>query len=77
MKILPERVFVLPDLAKHELTVVMDGFRMTLSGDEARALRDGLDQGMKKLGDSRTAQSADIIGLTSGGAQDTKRAGSD
>lgn len=77
MKILPERVYVQPDAAKQELTVVMDGFRMTLSGDEARALRDGLDQGMKKLGDSRNVPTADIIGISSGAAQDAKRAGSD
>lgn len=49
MKILPERVTVLANTEKCELTVVMDGFRMTLSGDEARALNHALAQGMKQL----------------------------
>jgi hypothetical protein len=49
MKILPERVTVLANTEKCELTVVMDGFRMTLSGDEARALNHALSQGMKQL----------------------------
>jgi hypothetical protein len=57
MKIVPEKVFVQPNLETAELVVVMDGFRLTLSRSESETLRDGLSLGLKKLdptsGDSR------------------------
>jgi hypothetical protein len=49
MKIVPERVTVLPDLQGGELTVIMDGFRLTLSPEEARLLSYALLQSTKHL----------------------------
>ncbi len=49
MKIIPERVTVLSDVEKSELTILMEGFRITLSGEEARALGYALTQGVKQL----------------------------
>jgi len=49
MKIIPERVTVLPDVEKGELTILMEGFRITLSGEEARALGYALTQGVRQL----------------------------
>ena len=49
MKIIPERVTVLPDMEKGELTILMEGFRITLSGEEARALGYALTQGVRQL----------------------------
>ncbi len=49
MKIIPERVTVIPDAQRNELTVIMEGFRLTLSAEEARALSYALVQGAKQL----------------------------
>ncbi len=49
MKIIPERVTVIPDAQRNELTVIMEGFRLTLSAEESRALSYALVQGMKQL----------------------------
>lgn len=49
MKIIPERVTVIPDAQRNELTVIMEGFRLNLSGEEARALSYALAQGVKQL----------------------------
>ena len=49
MKIIPERVTILPDAARNELTVIMEGFRLTLSAEEARMLSYALVQGAKLL----------------------------
>lgn len=49
MKIIPERVTVIPDAQRNELTVIMEGFRLTLSAEEARALSYALVQGTKQL----------------------------
>jgi hypothetical protein len=50
MKIVPEKITVLADAAQGELTVLMEGFRFCLSGDEAQALVDALAQGVRLLG---------------------------
>ncbi len=75
MKILPERVFVLADAEKREVTVVMEGFRLTMSVEEAQALRDGLAQGLRQLtpdqAGSRSA--AAIIGLHASAAVEANR----
>ena len=49
MKIIPERVTVIPDPQRNELTVIMEGFRLTLSTEEARTLSYALVQGIKQL----------------------------
>jgi hypothetical protein len=49
MKIVPERVTVLPDLQSGELTVIMEGYRLTFSPEEARVLSYALLQGTKHL----------------------------
>jgi hypothetical protein len=49
VKIIPERVTVIPDAQRNELTVIMEGFRLSLSGEEARALSYALAQGVKQL----------------------------
>ena len=49
MKIVPEKVFVQPNQEAQQLTVVMEGYRITLSKPEAEALRDGLSNGLKQL----------------------------
>lgn len=49
MKIIPERVTVIPDAQRNELTVIMEGFRLTLSSEEARTLSYALVQGIKQL----------------------------
>ncbi|HUC69512.1 MAG TPA: hypothetical protein VMA53_29100 [Stellaceae bacterium] len=49
VKIIPERVTVIPDAQRNELTVIMEGFRLNLSGEEARALSYALAQGVKQL----------------------------
>jgi hypothetical protein len=49
MKIVPEKVFVQPNVETAELVVVMEGFRLTLSKSECEALRDGLALGLRKL----------------------------
>jgi hypothetical protein len=49
VKIIPERVTVIPDAQRNELTVIMEGFRLTLSAEEARALSYALVQGAKQL----------------------------
>ena len=49
MKIIPERVTVIPDAQRNELTVIMEGFRLTLSAEEARALSYALVQGGRQL----------------------------
>lgn len=49
MKIVPERVTVIPDAQRNELTVIMEGFRLSLTGEEARALSYALVQGVRQL----------------------------
>ena len=49
MKIIPERVTVIPDAQRNELTVIMEGFRLTLSAEEARALSYALVQRGRQL----------------------------
>jgi hypothetical protein len=49
MRIVPERVTIIPDAQRHELTVIMDGFRLSLGAEEARALSYALAQGLKQL----------------------------
>jgi hypothetical protein len=56
MKIIPERVTVIPDAQRNELTVIMDGFRLTLSSEEARTLSYALMQGAKQLPDGVAAR---------------------
>lgn len=51
MKIIPERVTVIPDAQKNELTILMEGFRLTFSAEEARTLGYALMQGIKQLPD--------------------------
>lgn len=52
MKIIPERVTVIPDAQKNELTIIMEGFRLTFSAEEARTLSYALTQGIKQLPES-------------------------
>ena len=78
MKIIPERVSVLPNAEAAQLTVIMDGFRMTLTRTECEALRDGLTQGLKHLDlvtpDTRRPV---LVGPSSGEvAPDSRRMGS-
>jgi hypothetical protein len=65
MDVVPEKVFVLPNLEAAQLVVVMEGFRLTLSKRESEALRDALTQGLKQLdlapGEPRRSG---IIGVT-------------
>ncbi len=49
MKVVPERLTVLADRANEELTVLMEGFRLTLTGAEARWLCGVLDDGVRRL----------------------------
>ena len=49
MKIIPERVTILPDLMSGELTVIMEGYRLTLNPEEARALSYALLQATKHV----------------------------
>lgn len=49
MKIVPEPVTVLAHPEKGELMILMDGFRLTLTGDEVRALQTALAKGMSQL----------------------------
>jgi len=56
MRIIPERVTVIPDAHRNELTVIMEGFRLTLPAEEARALSYALVQGMKQLMESSLAR---------------------
>ena len=49
MEIIPERAAVFPDPEKDELTILMDGFRIALSGSEARALGAALSQGLENI----------------------------
>jgi hypothetical protein len=49
MKIVPERVTVLPDLQSGEFTVIMDGYRLNLNPEEARLLGYALLQATKHL----------------------------
>ena len=50
MEIIPERAAVFSDPEKDELTILMDGFRIALSGSEARALSYALSRGLEKAG---------------------------
>jgi hypothetical protein len=49
MKIVPEKVSVIANVEAAQLTVIMEGFRMTLSKGECEVLRDGLTQGLRQL----------------------------
>jgi hypothetical protein len=49
MKIVPEKVFVHANQETAQLTVVMEGYRLTLAKAECEALRDGLSSGLKQL----------------------------
>lgn len=49
MKIVPEKVFVHANHETAQLTVVTEGYRLTLSKPECEALRDGLTNGLKQL----------------------------
>ena len=50
MDIVPERAAVFSDPEKDELTILMDGFRIALSGSEARALGSALSRGLERFG---------------------------
>jgi PAS domain S-box-containing protein len=50
MEIIPERAAVFSDPEKDELTILMDGFRIALSGSEARALTSALSRGLESIG---------------------------
>ncbi|HWI26561.1 MAG TPA: hypothetical protein VN668_06290 [Stellaceae bacterium] len=52
MRIIPERVTVIPDAQRSELTVIMEGFRLSLGAEEARALSYALVQGLKQLSEA-------------------------
>ena len=47
MDIVPERAAVFSDPEKDELTILMDGFRIALSGSEARALGSAISRGIE------------------------------
>ena len=49
LKIIPERVTVVANAQGTELTVIMDGFRLTLDAEDARTLGDALMRGAKQL----------------------------
>lgn len=49
MKIVPEKVFVQANPEATNLTIVMEGYRLTLSKSESEALRDGLTAGLRQL----------------------------
>jgi hypothetical protein len=80
MKIVPERVTVVPDLQTGELTIIMDGFRLTLSAEEARLLSYALVHGTKQLhsdparAPSSTAPGAFSAKPTLAGSHETKPA---
>jgi hypothetical protein len=49
MKVVPEKVFVHANQDTAQLTLVMEGYRLTLSKPECEALRDGLSNGLRQL----------------------------
>jgi len=49
MKVIPEEITVLADPAQSELTILMEGFRFSLTAEEALALTEALLQGMRQL----------------------------
>lgn len=49
MNIVSERVTVVANMTKSELTILMQGFRIVLTGDECRAVGNALAEGMKRL----------------------------
>jgi hypothetical protein len=49
VKIIPERVTIIADAQKNELSIIMEGFRLTFSVEEARTLSYALVQGIKQL----------------------------
>jgi hypothetical protein len=49
VKIIPERVTIVADVQKNELSIIMEGFRLTFSAEEARTLSYALVQGLKQL----------------------------
>jgi hypothetical protein len=69
VKIIPERVTVIPDAQRNELTVIMEGFRLSLSGEEARALSYALAQGVKQLSPAEPTARAFPSGTSSAFSQ--------
>jgi hypothetical protein len=49
MKIIQERVTIVSDASKNELAIIMGGFRLTISAEEARTLSYALMQGIRQL----------------------------
>jgi hypothetical protein len=77
MKIFPEKVSVLPNVEAAQLTVIMDGFRITLSRAECEILRDGLNQGLKHLDMPPDGRRPVLVGATGGETTESRRIGSD
>jgi hypothetical protein len=49
MKVVPEKVFVCANQDSGQLTVIMEGYRLTLTKSECEALAKGLSDGLKQL----------------------------
>lgn len=49
LKIIPERVTVIANAQTNDLTVIMDGFRLTIGAEDALSLGYALMQGVKQL----------------------------
>lgn len=49
MKVLRERISFVSDAARGELALFLEGFRVTLSGEEARLLAEVVARGLKEL----------------------------
>lgn len=64
LRIIPERVTVVANAQGTELTVIMDGFRITLDAEDARTLGHALMQGAKQLpGGARPFMTAASLSL--------------
>lgn len=49
MRVTQELITVLPDVDQHEISILLAGLRISLSGDEARILSTALAEAMKRV----------------------------
>lgn len=69
MRIAQEAFTVLPDPERHEVNIVMGGFRLTLSAEETRQLAAGLDQAIAQVGGGEGRAAVPELSALVGGAQ--------
>jgi hypothetical protein len=59
MKVAPETITAIPDRERREVNIVMGGWRITMSAEEAHMLSTSIDQALSQMGATAPSASGD------------------